>query len=181
MCSASEVTAQEPSAMEIGLSLGSNLGHRLRNLQSARKRIGALPATRLIAQSPVYETEPVDVPHRYRDKPFLNAVLMIGSELPLDALASALHAIEASIGRIRTADRNAPRPIDVDILYAGRLRRRDRRLSLPHPRWQDRAFVVRPLADVRPDLRLPGSRRTVREVLLSLPGEPAVVLYRRQW
>jgi len=166
---------------EIGLSLGSNLGDRLAYLQAARDRLRVLPHTHLIAQAPVYETEPVDVAEAFRALAFLNTVLIVETALPPSELAAAAHAIEAALGRERGSDRNAPRPIDIDLIYAGDQTSTAATLSLPHPRWLSRRFVVQPLADVRPDLRLPGAPGTVTEVLLTLPPIPNVVLYRERW
>ncbi len=167
--------------MEFGISIGSNLGDRLAHLRAARTRIVALPDMRLTACSPLYETEPVDVGPVYRDQAFLNAVLIVESAQTPEAFAAALHAIEDALGRVRGADRNAPRPIDLDVLYAGDRTSADATLTLPHPRWAERRFVVQPLADVRPDLRLPGVSGTVREILLTLPARPEVLLFTRSW
>ena len=167
--------------MEIGLSLGSNMGDRLAHLRAAVRGIEQVPGVRLLAVSSAYETEPVDVSAEHLDEPFLNAVVVIESSRPLEKLARAAHAIEDDMGRVRTSDRNAPRPIDVDLLYAGDLQVRTNALTLPHPRWNERRFVVHPLADVRPDLVLPGETRPVSEVLSALPETPNVVLYSRNW
>jgi len=169
------------TTVEYGLSLGSNLGDRLRNLRAARDRVCALPGAALLAQSRVYETEPVDVSAAYRDLAFLNAVLVVESGMPPRVLHARLHAIEAELGRERSGDRNAPRAIDIDLLYAGDLRVRDAVLTVPHARWAERRFVVQPLADVRPNRVLPGEPRTVREVLFALPREPAVVPFAEEW
>lgn len=167
--------------IEYGISLGSNQGDRLALLRQARHRIESLPDTRLTAQSSVYETEPVEVPSRHTVERFLNAVLIVGSALEPEAMAVALHAIEAALGRRRSEERNAPRPIDLDMIYAGERRLATPSLVVPHPRWASRRFVVEPLAEVRPTLRLPGESRTVGEVLRALPPVPGVELYVRSW
>lgn len=167
--------------MEVGLSLGSNLGDRLAHLRTAVQEIGQVPGVRILNTSAAYETEPVDVTPEHEDEPFLNAVVLVETSLPLEELAQAAHAIEDDMGRVRTSDRNAPRPIDVDILYAGDRVLTKETLTLPHPRWNERRFVVQPLADVRQDLVLPGETRTVGEVLSSLPETPKVVLYSLNW
>lgn len=155
--------------MEIGLSLGSNLDHRLHNLREATNRIDALPGVRLLDKAPIYETEPVGVKEEYASLQYLNTVIIIESDMELSALSDAIHKIEADMGRVRTEDRNAPRVIDIDILYAGNMEQADGILDLPHPRWAQRRFVVQPLADVRPFLRLPGESRQVSEILKTLP------------
>jgi 2-amino-4-hydroxy-6-hydroxymethyldihydropteridine diphosphokinase len=167
--------------MEIGLSLGANLGDRLAALREARRRILALPGLRLIACAPVYETDPVGVAPEHADKPFLNTVLVVETESRLEPLAAALAEIEAALGRVRSAERYAPRSMDIDVIYAASLSGRHAGLDLPHPRWEGRRFVVQPLSDVRPDLILPGASRSISGVLVSLPPRPAVTLLRREW
>jgi 2-amino-4-hydroxy-6-hydroxymethyldihydropteridine diphosphokinase len=156
--------------MEIGLSLGSNLDHRFDNLREATRRIDALPGTVILAKAPIYETEPVDVKPEYTTLHYLNTVVIIETSMELSAMSDALHQIEADMGRVRTEDRNAPRVIDIDLLYAGNIQRADGILDLPHPRWAQRRFVVQPLADVRPFLRLPGESRQVSDILKALPA-----------
>ena len=167
--------------LEIGLSLGSNLGDRFENCRAARRAVAGLPGLEIRAASPLYETEPVDVAPEHRARPFLNAVLVAAGRTDPARLAPQLRRIEEKMGRVRTGDRNAPRPMDIDILYAGGLRIEKEGLTVPHPRCLERRFVVQPLADVRPDLVLPGETRTVIEVLLALPERPRVVLFARAW
>ncbi len=167
--------------MEFGISVGSNLGDRLRNLQEARRRVVALAGVRVVASAPVYETEPVEVGPAFADKRFLNSVLVIESAQAPEALAADLRRIEDDLGRVRSADRNAPRTIDLDVLYAGDVAMETAALILPHPRWNERRFVVQPLADVRPDLVLPWQRVPVAAILLALPVKPDVVLFTREW
>lgn len=167
--------------MEIGLSLGSNLDQRLENLREATRRIAHLPGTRVVAKAPIYETEPVDVKPEYRPLDYLNTVIIIDTTLEVQALSDAIHKIEADMGRVRTEDRNAPRTIDIDILYADNLQLATGVLDLPHPRWMQRRFVVQPLSDVRPFLRLPGQKGTVTDILKAVPGSPLdVKLFRPQ-
>ena len=167
--------------MEIGLSLGSNLGDRLALLAEARSRILAIPGLALTAQAPVYETEPVSVAPAFDDLLYLNTVLIVESAVELPALSRALHAIEDQMGRRRTADRNSPRPIDIDIIYADGLSIVTGETIIPHPRWKERRFVVQPLADVRPGLVLPGEARTVKEIFRSLPEKERVTIFIKQW
>lgn len=167
--------------MEFGLSLGSNLGDRLAHLVRARDAIIDLPGVASTARSHVYETEPVDVRPEYADVPFLNAVLIVWTKLAPHVLAQQVHEIEAQAGRVRTEDRNTPRPLDIDFIYADELTLDSPNLQLPHPRWAGRRFVVQPLADVRPDLVLPGQRHSVCEVLRSLPDSPKVALFAQPW
>ncbi len=155
--------------MEAGLSLGSNLGDRLEQLRQAVSRLAALPGVRIVARSSVYETEPVEVPAAYRGLAFLNAVVIVEWPGTVRELLAAAKAIERAAGRVR-GERNGPRTLDVDILYAGTARLEEPDLIVPHPRWAERRFVVEPLAEVRPDLALPGGRLTAREALAALPA-----------
>lgn len=167
--------------METGLSLGSNLGDRLAYLTEAKRRIGALRGVKILAQSPVYETEPVGVKPEYRELKFLNAVLIVTGPGTAYDWFERLREVEYQMGRERGLDQYAPRSIDIDVIYCGHERVQAGHLVLPHPRWSQRRFVVQPLADVRPNLQLPGSDRTVKEVLAVLPSEPAVTLLTREW
>ncbi|MBN2302494.1 MAG: 2-amino-4-hydroxy-6-hydroxymethyldihydropteridine diphosphokinase [Lentisphaerae bacterium] len=163
--------------MESGLSLGSNLGNRLENLRQAEIKISRLHGVGIIASSPVYETAPVDVSEKFGSQSFLNSVLIVKVDIPLTIFADALWDIECDMGRKKERERNAPRIIDIDIIYADRICLNESDLAVPHPRWAARRFVVQPLADVRPDLVLPGESQTVSRILLSLPTEPKVILY----
>ena len=163
--------------MEIGLSLGSNLGDRLAHLQAAREAVRRLPGVTLVAQAPVYETEPVGVKPEFAHLTFLNTVLILASARPAAELQQDLAEVERRLGRVRGEDRFAPRAIDIDVLFAGDLWLETDRLTLPHPRWARRRFVVQPLADVRPDLVLPGAGRTVRAVLDALPAGEGTAIF----
>lgn len=167
--------------MEVGLSLGSNLGDRLQNLRQAKKRIIALRGVSFAAQSPVYETEPVDVSPADRNMFFLNAVLVIKVLIRVPEMLAGFKQIETELGRLAETRPNAPRPIDIDIIYAGNLRISQNGIAVPHPRWCGRDFVVQPLNDVRPDLIVPGQNRTVAEVLSSLSDGHKVKLFAKKW
>jgi len=167
--------------MEFGLSLGSNLGDRLANLRKAKRLIGLLQQVSITAQSSVYETSPVDVCGEFAHLPFLNAVLLINTTRSPEMLLPEFKEIEKRLGRKAVSDRNAPRPIDIDIIFAGNLRLNDGDVLIPHARWSSRRFVVQPLNELRPDLRLPGQTRTVQEVLLTLPDDQKVVACEEVW
>lgn len=158
---------------EAGVSLGSNLGDRARNLRLAAEALAGGPGVRLLAQSPVYETEPVDVPPEFAGLSYLNAVAVFDVALPLEDWSALCHGVEDALGRVRTGWHH-PRTIDVDLLWFGAERRDEPHLRLPHPQIASRRFVCEPLAAVRPDLELPGLPGTVRELLAALPPRPAV-------
>ena len=167
--------------MEVALALGSNLGDRLERLREARARILEWPDVRLLAQSPVYDTDPVDLPEPWRKLSFLNAVLILESALPLPELHKQTRRIEHDMGRKPAAQPNAPRPIDIDVIYADAIRLDTPGLVVPHPRWAIRRFVVAPLASVRPELIIPGQSITVSGVLSSLPDTAQVREFARNW
>jgi 2-amino-4-hydroxy-6-hydroxymethyldihydropteridine diphosphokinase len=161
--------------MRAGVALGSNLGERIAHLRNARKEIaamsGALPPVR---SSAIYETEPVDC-EKGATK-FFNAVIEFGYAGPPEELRRSLAAIERTLGRPATHERNVSRPIDLDLLYFGDLIMDIAELRLPHPRMADREFVLRPLADIRPDLVLPKQTETVGDLLSRLPASGVVRL-----
>jgi 2-amino-4-hydroxy-6-hydroxymethyldihydropteridine diphosphokinase len=152
-----------------GIALGSNLGDRLANLRHGRDAVAALGSGPLLV-SRVYETDPVQCEP---DAPsFLNAVVEIGFDGdPLELLA-ALQRIETETGRPARRPRNAPRSLDLDILYCGDRTLSTDLLTLPHPRLHERRFVLAPLHDIRPDLILPNQTVPVATLLSALPSEP---------
>lgn len=157
--------------IEIGFSLGSNLGESIDHLREAKRRILACPDTEWRAQSRLYETEPVGVKPEYAHLTFINAVLIVATPHAATQWLEWLQAIEATMGRRRGDDRNAPRAIDVDILFAGADCIDSGGLVVPHPRWAKRRFVVEPLAEIRPGLVLPGAGQTVAAIAAALEGE----------
>ncbi len=167
--------------MEIGFSLGSNLYNRKRLLMQAKNLLLSAPRTRFVDQSPIYETTPVDVKPEHRDKAYLNSILVVESELPLESWISYIGKIEHNLGRERSDDRNAPRPIDIDIIYAGGQIVDGDDLEVPHPRWALRRFVVQPLCDVRPDMVIPETHKPVREILRTLPPDHGMSLFEEKW
>ncbi|MFN2350391.1 MAG: 2-amino-4-hydroxy-6-hydroxymethyldihydropteridine diphosphokinase [Kiritimatiellia bacterium] len=167
--------------MEVGLSLGANLGERRAHMEAARKSILGMPGMRKLAQSPLYETQPVAVPPDYAHLPFLNAVLIVETILSPRQLLPLLLRIEQQQGRQPGHVPHAPRIIDLDIIYAGRHEIRDQDLEVPHPRWNTRRFVTQPLCDVRPDLLLPGQTRSVAAILAGLDDPHTVTIITKQW
>ena len=148
------------------LGLGSNVGHRERNIQAAIGRLAA-PGLRILRVSPVYETEPVDYTAQ---RWFLNQVVEAATELFPRQLLARVAKIERALGRVRTVV-NGPRTIDIDILLYGKTVVRTATLEIPHPRMRERRFVLAPLADLAPDLRHPVTHKTVREMLEDAPAQ----------
>ncbi len=167
--------------MEIGISLGANMGDRLGQLTQAKKMILALPGIKFLAQSPVYETEPVDVLSEFSHLTFLNAILIIETLISTHQMMNMFHFIEQKVGRIPSPVVNAPRPADIDIIYADQLLIDEAHIVIPHPRWSIRRFVLQPLCDVRPELHIPGQSGTITEVLAQLQDPAKVTLFTKTW
>ena len=128
------------------VGLGANLGERETALRSALAAIGRLPGTCVMRVSPLYGSAPVDA----GGPDYLNAVAELTTTLAPQALLEALQTIERGAGRERPY-RNAPRTLDLDILWFGGQIIDSPALTVPHPRMAERAFVLRPLADLAPD------------------------------
>lgn len=156
------------------LSLGSNLGERMVNLQGAVDSLADTPDVWVTDVSPVYETAPVDAPEGSKD--FLNAVVLLDTTLSARTLLERALAIESAYGRDRSegAERNAPRPLDVDLIVVGDRHVDNEHLTLPHPRAAERAFVLAPWFDVQPDAEIPGLGPVAE--LLEKTGRDGVVL-----
>lgn len=162
--------------MRAGIALGSNLGDRLAHLRTGRDRVleirgvsGAALASR------VYETEPVG--SGPDAGAYLNAVIEVEFAGQPIVLLEALQEIEAAHGRPSKRPRNAPRTLDLDILYVGNLVLSNEEVVIPHPRLHQRRFVLAPLADIRPELVLPGQQRSVAELLADLQDPAGVEVF----
>jgi 2-amino-4-hydroxy-6-hydroxymethyldihydropteridine diphosphokinase len=152
------------------LGLGSNVGERRANLQSA---VDALPAAgvEVLASSSTYDTDPVG---EVLDQPtFLNACLRVRTELEPLALLDAVKRLESEIGRERPAVRYGPRRIDIDILLLGALELGEERMSLPHAELLGRRFVLIPALELDFELRTPDGRR-LADALAALPTTEGV-------
>lgn len=145
------------------IALGSNLGDPRQQVLDAMVALARLPATSVVQRSHLYRTPPWGITEQ---PPFVNAVVELDSGLSPHALLDALLDLERRAGRVR-AERNGPRMLDLDLLHVEGVQIDDERLSLPHPRMMDRAFVLLPLNDVAPAL-LPAGNRTVSERLAEL-------------
>jgi 2-amino-4-hydroxy-6-hydroxymethyldihydropteridine diphosphokinase len=156
--------------VNVYLGLGTNIGDRARNLHEALRRIATV--VQIEATSSVYETEPVG----YADQPeFWNMVVRCSTDLPARQLMQELLAIEAAMGRERTF-KNAPRIIDIDMLVYDDVVIADRDLAIPHPRMNERAFVLRPLLEIAPDLKDSQTHESYAAILQRKQLERAVIV-----
>jgi 2-amino-4-hydroxy-6-hydroxymethyldihydropteridine diphosphokinase len=135
----------------IFIGLGANLGDARQAVEAALSALAQWPGVRLVARSSLYRSAPVDA----GGPDYVNAVAELQTALAPEALLDVLQAIEQQHGRERPY-RNAPRTLDLDLLLYGDQVLDTARLTLPHPRLHERAFVLQPLAELAPALRLPG-------------------------
>lgn len=138
------------------VALGSNLDDPCRQVDRAFDALATLPDTRLVARSPSYRSPPLG-PVSQPD--FVNAAAGLLTRLAPRALLDALKSLEAALGRESPVVRWGPRRIDLDLLVHGAARVEEQGLSVPHPGLAERAFVLLPLADIAPDLEVPGIGR----------------------
>jgi 2-amino-4-hydroxy-6-hydroxymethyldihydropteridine diphosphokinase len=151
------------------VGLGSNLVHPRRQIAKALARLGRVHGVRVVAVSPSYVTAPIGGDPQ---PDYVNAVALVCTSLAPRALLERLHAIERRQQRRRAAHapRNAPRTLDLDLLLYGARRMRQQRLTLPHPRMHERAFVLQPLTDIAPAATIPG-RGLARQFLARVRGQ----------
>jgi 2-amino-4-hydroxy-6-hydroxymethyldihydropteridine diphosphokinase len=138
------------------VALGSNLDDPRMQVERALDALGALPATRCVLRSSLYRSPPygpIEQPE------FVNAVAGLLTELDPGPLLEALKELESRLGRVRPVVRWGPRRIDLDLLVHGATRSDTEDLRLPHPGIAERAFVLAPLAEIAPDLEVPGVGR----------------------
>lgn len=147
------------------VGLGSNLGDREATIRAAVAALAAADGVEVVAVSTLIDTEPVGPVEQPR---FLNGVAALETELPARDLLALLLAVESRFGRDRaSAPPQGPRTLDLDLLLYGSAVIDEDGLAVPHPRLHERAFVLRPLAEVAPGLEVPG-RGTVEALLAGL-------------
>lgn len=160
-----------PLPTQAGIALGSNLGDSTTLLQQAIKQLQDLhigpPQSFLL--SSLYKTSPVDCPPGTPD--FLNAVVQLESSLSPEELLLHLQSMEAKTGRHLPRTKNTPRTLDLDLLYFGTITQMTELLELPHPRICQREFVLRPLAEIAPNILLPGWEESAENYLLKLKNK----------
>lgn len=159
------------SLPDIYVGLGSNLGDPLAMLAKALCSLESLPGNSGLTVSPIYLTSPVsDLPQ----PDFLNAVCRFKTTLAPHTLFAELQRIEKNLGQL-PKPKNAPRLIDLDILFYGDLQIRSPDLEIPHPRWRERLFVLRPLADLTEFV--PEGQVCINDLLIASTLDP---LFRNQ-
>jgi 2-amino-4-hydroxy-6-hydroxymethyldihydropteridine diphosphokinase len=158
---------RDPVTAYVGL--GANLGNAPAALEWALQALDALPSTQTVARSGLYRTAPVDA----TGPDFINAVAALRTALSAPELLAALHRIEDAAGRERPW-RNAPRTLDLDLLLYGSGRIDSPRLTVPHPRMHERAFVLVPLEEMAPGTVDSRALAAVagQVVVAMAPGEP---------
>jgi 2-amino-4-hydroxy-6-hydroxymethyldihydropteridine diphosphokinase len=165
--------------MKAGIAIGSDLGDRLVHLRQARDFLRSISEGGYLLAASVYETAPVGCAPG--TPAFLNTVVEIETAWSAQTLLDRLLKFEASHGRPKVHGRNQPRTVDLDLLYFGDLVSREPRLTVPHPRLHERRFVLQPLAEIRPDLRLPGLGKTALELRAALGDSQPIRLFAKDW
>jgi len=159
--------SSEPVTVYLGL--GSNMGNRQDNLDRALELLSQ--RLRVVKVSSVYDTEPMVNTNQPR---FLNLVCQVDTNIEPMALLTLVKGIESKLGRT-PGKSNAPRPIDIDILFYGDQVMETPQLVIPHPRLAKRAFVLVPLAEIAPDLVHPVNGQTVKELLQGIKEAQGVL------
>lgn len=134
-----------------------------------------------VEHSSVYETEPLGVSTEYADLAFLNAIVIARCDLDARVCLEICMEIESRSRRDRSLGANSPRTLDIDIICAGDLLVDSPDLQIPHPRWRQRAFVLCPLAELRPDLVLPGESDSVSKILDDCGQNGKLIPLIREW
>lgn len=159
---------------EAYIALGANLGDREGNLMEALERLDDTSGIQVLRVSSLYETEPVG----YVDQPmFLNMAAVVSTSLSPHALLAEMQRIEKELGRVRHIHWG-PRTVDLDLLWMEGRRLDTPELVLPHPRMQERSFVLRPLSDIVFEDEPSGLYRAVQTALAKLEGKEGIQLWK---
>lgn len=156
--------------MEYIISVGTNMGDRKENIERSIEAINLLPYTDVIRQSSLYETEPVGYA---RQQNFYNILLVVDSIFEPNEMLGACLGIESGFGRLRTV-RFGPRIIDLDIIFAEDQEIESRNLLVPHPRYQERRFILEPLLELFPDGMVYGT--DIKQYMDVLEGQEVIKL-----
>lgn len=153
--------------MQAYIALGSNMGQSITTLQDAVHQIASLDGVKVIKASSLYRTKPVGY---LEQDDFVNAVIELECSLEPMKLYEKLAQIELDFGRVRLI-KNGPRTLDLDVISCANFISNDPKLILPHPRAQERAFVIVPMSEIAPDHVFADSKLTVMQVLNKLPKQ----------
>jgi 2-amino-4-hydroxy-6-hydroxymethyldihydropteridine diphosphokinase len=156
----------------VGIGLGANLGDRKANLAEAIMRLKGAGCSDHLLVSGLYETAPIGCPAGSPD--FYNCVVEIETNLSPLKLLDLTQSIEKELGRPQIRGLNDPRPVDLDLLYFGKVSLESEHLTLPHPRMNERAFVLLPLREIRPEL-------VPKDKLDKIEGQPVRRLMDSGW
>ncbi len=151
------------------IGFGSNLGDRKAKFREALISIEQLPKVIIRAKSRLYETDPVGLSDN--GPKFLNAAILIDTELSARELLDAMRSIELALGKAPSHRSDRSRIIDLDLLLYGNQIIMEDDLQIPHPRMHQRAFVLAPLAELDPSIILPIFQCTIMELIQRLPSE----------
>ena len=150
-----------------GIAFGSNLGNRLSNLRQAKRLLlHHCPNTDDVIYSPIYETQPVNCAKG--TNAFLNAAADFPFSLTPQEVLNLCIQIESAFERPQKREKNTPRNIDLDIIYAGTLVQNSKTLTIPHPRLYERRFVLEPLSAIMPTLILPSQKKSILQHLTDI-------------
>jgi len=147
------------------IGIGSNLGDRLQQISDAARALGAAEGIRIVQMAPIIETDAVGGPPQ---GPYLNTVVELETSVAPQQLLTVLQQIERRLGRVPSAQRWAPRPIDLDLLLYDDRVVNDPQLTIPHPRMHERRFVLEPLAQLAPQVMHPILHQTIAALLAQI-------------
>ena len=151
--------------MTVFLSLGTNIGDRLHNLEKVYFLIEMEEKINIISKSKIYETSPVE---NLNQEYFLNQIIKIDTDIEPLQLLNLIKSIENQMGRIKLKKKYMPRIIDIDILAYDQLILNSNKLSIPHPKIKSRKFILKPWSDIDPNYILSNSKSTIKELLDNL-------------
>ena len=154
------------------LSLGSNLGNRVRNIANAVRVISELPNISNFSNAPNYESEPL---YNQDQPPFLNTVISFNSAGNPDDFFNTITRLETAAGRFRQREKNSPRKLDIDILAWGKRISESAQLTIPHRDLQNRRFVLLPWNDIAPDFLVPKINMKVSDLLSACVDSSQVI------
>ena len=158
---------------KVFLSIGSNEGKRIDNLKRAINCIKKMDTIRYIKESPVYETKPM---YNLEQNFFLNLIVEIDSSISQPSiLLDKLKNIEKKMGRNKSALRNGPRIIDIDILDYNNIILNNRQLTLPHPSIKERLFVLKPWSDIAPNYKLPYIKKNIYQLMSDMKLDADII------